>query len=75
MTLSGREAGKHKKKLAVVHSDKNFELLGTDLLPKHGMNNITTEHLPAAKGYKAGVKLISGRDHKDAGKDVQIELS
>ena len=49
-----------QKQLAVVQSDKEFELLGRDLLPKHGVNNITAEHLAAAKGYKAHVKLIPG---------------
>ena len=44
-----------------MQSDKEFGLLGRDLLPKHGVNNITTEHLPAVKGYKAHVKLIPGR--------------
>ena len=49
-----------QKQLAVVQSDKEFGLLGRDLLPKHGVNNITVEHLPAVKGYKAHVKLIPG---------------
>ena len=49
-----------QKQLAVVQSDKEFGLLGRDLLPKHGLNNITAEHLPAVKGYKAHVKLIPG---------------
>ena len=39
--------------LAVVQPDKEFGLLGRDLLPKHGVNNITAEHLPAVKSYKA----------------------
>ena len=47
-----------KKQLAVVQSDKEFGLLGRDLLLQHGVNNITAEHLPAVKGYKAHVKLI-----------------
>ena len=47
-----------QKQLAVVQSDKEFGLLGRDLLPQHGVNNITAEHLPAVKGYKAHVKLI-----------------
>ena len=46
-----------QKQLAVVQSDK-VGLLGGDLLPKHGVNNITAEHLPAVKGYKTHVKLI-----------------
>ena len=41
-------------------SDKEFGLLGRDLLAKHGVNNITAEHLPAVKGYNAHVKLIPG---------------
>ena len=49
-----------QKQLAVVQSDKEFGLLGRDLLPKHVVNNITAEHLPAVKGYKALVKLIPG---------------
>ena len=49
-----------QKQLAVVQSDKEFGLLGRDLLPKHDVKNITTEHLPAVKGYKAHVKLIPG---------------
>ena len=48
------------QKLAIVQSDKEFGLLGRDLLPKHGVNNITAEHLPAVKVYKAHVKLIPG---------------
>ena len=47
-----------QKQLAVVHSDKEFGILGRDLLPKHGVDNITTEHLPAVKDYKDHVKLI-----------------
>ena len=47
-----------QKQLAVMLSDKEFGLLGGDFLPKHGVNNITAEHLPAMKGYKAHVKLI-----------------
>ena len=47
-----------QKQLAVVQSNKEFELLGRDFLPKHGVNNITTEHLSAVKDYKAHVKLI-----------------
>ena len=49
-----------QKQLAVVESDKEFGPLGIDLLPKHGVNNITAEHLPAVKGYKAHVKPIPG---------------
>ena len=49
-----------QKQLAVVQSDKEFGLHGRDLLPKHGVNNITAKHLPAVKGYKAFVKLIPG---------------
>ena len=49
-----------KKQLAVVQSDKEFRLLGRVLLPKHGVKNITAEHLPAEKGYKAHVKRIPG---------------
>ena len=47
-----------QKQLAVVQSDKEFGLLGRDLLPKYGVNNITAEHQPAVKGYKVHVKLI-----------------
>ena len=49
-----------QKQLAVVQSYKDFGLLGRDLLPKHIVNNITNKQLPAVKGYKAHVKLISG---------------
>ena len=49
-----------QKQLAVVQSDKELGLLGRDFLPKHGVNNITAEHLPAVKGYKAHVKLKPG---------------
>ena len=42
-----------QKQLAVVQSDKEFGLLGRDLLRKHGVNNITVKHLPEVKGYKA----------------------
>ena len=54
MTLSGTEANSRKKQLAVLQSDKEFELLGRDHQP------ITAEHLPAVKGYKAHVRLIPG---------------
>ena len=47
-----------QKQLAFMPSNKKFGLLGRDLLPKHGVNNITTKHLPAVKGYKTHVKLI-----------------
>ena len=49
-----------QKQLSVVQTDKEFGLFGRDLLPKHGVNNITAKHLPAVKGYKAHVKLIPG---------------
>ena len=49
-----------QKQLVVVQSDKDFRLLGRDLLPKHGVNNITAKHLRAVKCYKAHVKLIPG---------------
>ena len=49
-----------QKQLAVVQSDKEFGLLGRNLLPKHGANNITAKHLPAVEGYNAHVKLIPG---------------
>ena len=49
-----------QKQLAVLQSDKEFGLIGRILLPKHGVNNITTERLSAVKGYKAHVKLIPG---------------
>ena len=42
-----------------MQSDKEFGLIGRDLLPQQGVN-ITTEHLLAVKGYKAHVKLIPG---------------
>ena len=49
-----------QKQLAVVQFTKEFGLLGRDFLPKHGVNNITTEHLPAVKGYNVQLKLIPG---------------
>ena len=50
-----------QKQLAFVLSDKEFGLFGRDLLSKHnGVKNITAEHLPAVKVYKAHVKLIPG---------------
>ena len=54
------ERKQESTKKAVVQSDKESELLGRNLLPKHDVKNITTEHLPAVKGYKAHVKLIPG---------------
>ena len=47
-----------QKQLAVVQSE--FGILGRDLLPKHGVNNIATKQLFAARGYEAHVKLIPG---------------
>ena len=41
-----------------MQSDKEFGLLGRELLPKHGVNNITAGHLPAVNGFKAHVTLI-----------------
>ena len=49
-----------QKQLAVVQSEKKFGVLDRDLLPKHGVNNVITEHLPAVKGYKAKLNLIPG---------------
>ena len=49
-----------QKQLAVEQSDKEFGQLVRDLLPKHGVNNITTERSAAVNGYKAHVKLIPG---------------
>ena len=46
--------------LAIVQSDIEFGLLDRDLLPKQVVNNITTEHLTAVKGYTAHVNLIPG---------------
>ena len=54
----------HAKKLTVAQSDKDFELLGRDLLPKHGVNNFTIKHLPAVKGYRSHVKSIPGSQSK-----------
>ena len=41
-----------QKQLAVVQSDKEFGLLGRDLLSKHGVNNITTEPYPLWRATK-----------------------
>ena len=49
-----------QKQLEVVQSDEELGLLGRDLLTKHGVSNITAEHLPAVKGYKAHLKLVPG---------------
>ena len=49
-----------QKQLAVVQFDKEFGLLGRDLLSQHAVNNTTSKHLPALKCYKAHVKLIPG---------------
>ena len=49
-----------QQQLAVVQSDKNFGLLGRDILPQEGINAVSDERLPAVKGYKAHVKLIPG---------------
>ena len=35
-----------------MQSDKEIELFHRDLLPKHGAESITVDHLPAVKGYK-----------------------
>ena len=43
-----------------MQSEKELGLLGGDLLPNHGVTNITTEHQPAVRVYKAHVKLIPG---------------
>ena len=43
-----------------MQSQKEFGLLGRDLLLKHGVNNITAKHVPAVKGYKAHVQLMPG---------------
>ena len=45
-----------------MQSDKEFGLPGRDHLPKHSVINITTNQLPAVKGYKAHVKLIPGSE-------------
>ena len=52
-------SGLTQKHLRVAQSGKEFGLLGRNLLPKHSVNNITTEHLLAVKGYKPHVKLIT----------------
>ena len=38
-----------QNQLAVVQTDKEFGLLGRDLLPKHGVDNLKTKHLVAIK--------------------------
>ena len=49
-----------QQQLAVVQSEKKFRLIGRDILPQEGINAVSDERLPAAKGYKAHVKLIPG---------------
>ena len=49
-----------QKQLVVLQSDREIGLLGSNLLPKHGVNNIKTKLLPAVKCYKAHAKLIPG---------------
>ena len=49
-----------QKQIAVTQSYIEFGLLGRDLLPKLSVNNSTTEHLTAVKGYKAHKNLIPG---------------
>ena len=49
-----------QQQLAVVQSDKQFGLLGRDILPQEGINAVSDERLPAVKVYKAHVKLIPG---------------
>ena len=49
-----------QKQLAVVQCDKKFGLLVREILHKHGVYHITTEHLLAVGGCKAQVKLIPG---------------
>ena len=46
----------HAKTTSILK--KGFGLLDRGLLPKHVVNNITTEHLPVVKLYKALVNLI-----------------
>ena len=66
MTLSGTEAVETFGLLCRIWTNlvetlkrpSKFGLLCRDLLPKHGVNNNTTEHLPAVKGYKVHVNLI-----------------
>ena len=49
-----------QQQLAVVHSDKEFGLLGRDIFTQERINTVFDEKLPAVKGYKAHVKLIPG---------------
>ena len=60
MTLTWNGSRLTQEQIAIVQSDKEFEQLARELLLKHGVNNITTEHVPAVKGYKAHVNLIPG---------------
>ena len=46
--------------LAVMQYVNEFGLLERDLLPKHGVANLTTERFTAVKGYKTQLMLIPG---------------
>ena len=54
------ESKYRQQQLAVVQSDKKFELIERDILTQEGINAVTDERLPAVKGYKAHVKIILG---------------
>ena len=49
-----------QQQLAVVQSDKEFGLLGGDILPRDGLNTLCDEKLPEVRGYKGHVNLITG---------------
>ena len=57
VTLSGKEAGAHKNNWQLCSLIKKIGLLGRQLLPKYGVINITTEHLPANKGLQSSCEV------------------
>ena len=47
--------------LAIVQPEKEFGLIGRDILPQEGMNTVNViKKLPAVDGYQPKVKRISG---------------
>ena len=50
--------GSEKMQQKIVKSDKEFGLLGREILPQEGINTVCDEKLPAVKENKAHVKLI-----------------
>ena len=53
---------------------KKIVLLGRHFLPKHGVKNVTTEHLPVVQSYKAQVKLIPGSQTFCKARNIPLPL-